>query len=107
MQQLMKAILLVFTLGCLVITAAAQTPLSPVFYKTQNSDEWVRKTLHIQGGYTRGLLGGGAGDRIKTVRVAPLELNKRNANGQKVAALYCVNAIYKSLQEAVDAARGG
>src|SRR4030095_2926083 len=107
MQQLMKPILLVLPLGCLVIAAAAQTPLSPVFYKTQNSDEWIRKTLHIQRRYARVLLVDGAGDRIKTVRVAPLELNKRNANGQKVAAVYPVNAIYKSVQEAVDAARGG
>ena len=51
--------------------------------------------------------GAGDGDRIKNVRVSALELNKRNANGQKVAALYPINAVYKSLQEAADAARGG
>ncbi len=103
----MKRLFVVFTLAWLAINATAQMPPSPVFYKTQNSDEWVRKTLHIQQRYTRVLLVDGAGDRIRTVRVAPTELSKRNANGQKVAALYPVNAIYKSLQEAVDAARGG
>jgi hypothetical protein len=109
MQQPKTNFLLVLMLGWFAINAAARTPPSPVFYKTQNSDEWVRKTLHIQRRYTRVLLvdGAGDGDRIKNVRVAALELNKRNANGQKVAALYPINAVYKSLQEAADAARGG
>jgi len=107
MQQLMKTLFVVFALGWLAINAAAQTPPSPVFYKTQNSDEWVRKTLHIQRRYTRLLLVDAAGEQIKNVRVAPLELNQRNANGQKGAVLYSVDAVYKSLQEAVDAARGG
>lgn len=91
MQQLMKTLFVVFTLGWFAINAAAQTPPSPGFYETQNSDEWVRKTLHIQRRYTRVLLvdGSGAGDRIKNVRVAALELNKRNANGQRVAVLPC------------------
>jgi hypothetical protein len=109
MQQPKTNFLLVLMLGWFAINAVARTPPSPVFYKTQNSDEWVRKTLHIQRRYTRVLLvdGAGDGDRIKNVRVAALELNKRNANGQKVAALYPINAVYKSLQEAADAARGG
>src|SRR5258706_7355767 len=107
MRTARKICLIICVLTCVAIRAAAETPPSPVFYKTKNSDEWVRQTFHIQQRYTRVLLVDGAGEGIKNVRVGALELNKRNAHGQSVAALYTVNEVYKSLQEAVDAARGG
>src|SRR6266496_6609627 len=107
MQQLIKTIVLTFTLGWFAISAAAQAPPSPVFYKTQNSDDWVRQTLHIQRRYTRVLLVNAAGDQIKNVRVAPLELNDPHTAVQPAPVLYPINAVFKSLQEAADAARGG
>jgi len=92
--------------ACLLFTAAAKAPPSPVFYKTQDSDEWVRRTLHIQRRYSRVLLVDGAAGHAESVRVNSLELNTRNAP-PGVGVLYHVNAVYKSLQEAADAARGG
>jgi hypothetical protein len=53
MHQLYKSLLVVMMFTCLVFNTAAQAPPSPVFYKTHNSDEWVRQTLHIQRRYTR------------------------------------------------------
>ena len=91
----------------LAITAAAKAPPSPVFYKTQNSDEWVRRTLHIQRRYSRVLLVDGAAGHQKSVRVDALELNTRSTKRPRVAVLYPVNEVYKTLQEAADAARGG
>ena len=100
MHQFYKPLLVVVAFACLAITAAARTspPLSPVFYKTQDSDEWVRRTLHIQRRYSRVLLVDGAADQPKSVRVKALELNTRNVKGPGVAVLYRVNEVYKSLK---------
>ncbi len=102
-----KIFLIICVLTCLAIGAAAETPPSPVFYKTKNSDEWVRQTFHIQRRYTRVLLVDGAGNHIKNVRVAPLVLNDPHAAVQPEPVLYPIYAVFKSLQEAADAARGG
>jgi hypothetical protein len=53
------------------------------------------------------LLVDGAGVRIKNVRVAPLELNDPHVAVQPEPVLYPIYAVFKSLQEAADAARGG
>jgi hypothetical protein len=107
LQTFRKTFLVVCTLTLVAISSAAQTPPSPVFYKTANSDEWVRNTLHIQRKYTRVLLVDGFGTPVKTVQVTALELNKGKADQQKVARLYPVSAVFRSIQEAADAARGG
>jgi len=107
MRTACKIFLIICVLTCAPIGAAAETPPSPVFYKTKNSDEWVRQTLHIQRRYTRVLLVDAAGNHIKNVRVAPLVLNDPHAAVQPEPVLYPIYAVFKSLQEAADAARGG
>ena len=107
MQTSRKTLLVVSALAWLAIGAVAETPPSPFFYKTANSDEWVRTTLHIQRQYARVLLVDGSGRALRNVRVTALELNRRKADQPKVARLYRVSAVYKSIQEAADAARGG
>ena len=67
----------------------------------------MRRTLHIQRRYSRVLLVDGAAGHPKSMRIQALELNTRNDKGPRVAVLYSVNEVYKSLQEAADAARGG
>ncbi|MFL6208660.1 MAG: right-handed parallel beta-helix repeat-containing protein [Pyrinomonadaceae bacterium] len=107
MHKLRNKFFFVCEMALLVLVSSAQTPRSPVFYKTQNSDEWVRKTLHIQREYARVLVVQNSGISVKSVRVAPLKLNSRNDAGPKVTREYRVSAIFKTLQEAADAARGG
>src|SRR5438093_13359563 len=100
METSRKMFFIVWAFTFLAIGTAAAIPPSPVFYKTQNSDEWVRQTLHIQRKYTRVLVVDGSGTQAKNVRVAALELNQRRTDGQKFATLYPVSAVYKSIQEA-------
>jgi len=88
----------------LAIPASAATPPSPVFVRTQNSDEWVEKTFHLQQRYARVLLVG-SGTDIKNVNVAPLDLNDPFA--QKLESSYPVFQHLATLQEAADAAHGG
>src|SRR6185295_11381157 len=107
LQTSRKSFFVVCVLTLLAVNSAAQRPPSPVFYKTADSDEWVRNTLHIQRRYTRVLLVDGSGSPLKTLRVAALELNKRKAAQQNVSRLYPVSAVFKSIQEAAGAARGG
>ena len=107
MHQFYKPLLVVVGFACLLFHAAAQTPPTPIFYKTQNSDEWVRQTLYIQQRYSRVLLVNAADNQIKNVRVAPLVLNDLHAAVQPAPFLYSIYAVYKTLQEAADAARGG
>jgi len=107
MDRLNKLHWAILIFACLVFHAAAQTPRSPVFYKTQNSDEWVRKSLKIQSRYARVLLVNNSTEQIKNVRVAPLVLNDLHPGAQSTPVSYPVTAVFKSLQEAVDAAQGG
>lgn len=97
---------LCFFLSCLVWSQTfAQPPASPVFVRTHNSDEWVNKTFHIQNQYQRVLLVNQSENNASTIRVAALNLNSRNPNGLMVS--YRASAIFKTLQEAADAAHGG
>jgi hypothetical protein len=109
LQQLKAKLLLACISVCVIVAVQAQTPLSPVFVKTQNSDEWVRKSIRVQSKYRRVLLvdNSGNGDQPKTVRVAPLELNNRTPSPHRIATQYPVALRFKTLQDAADAAKGG
>jgi len=103
MLDRMEAVVL-SALLCLIVIPAAATPSSPKFVKTQNSDEWVAKTFHVQHRYSRVLLVG-SGAEMKNVSVAPLDLNDPFA--QKPGRSYPVFQRFATLQEAADAAHGG
>ncbi|MDQ2921314.1 MAG: right-handed parallel beta-helix repeat-containing protein [Acidobacteriota bacterium] len=100
-----------FCLVLLVIIAfseaAATPPASPVFYKTHNSDEWVNKTFRIQKRYRRVLLVDNSQNAPRTIRVAALDLNAVRNGHTKPGRSYFVGAVFKTLQEAADACRGG
>jgi len=89
---------------CLIVIPGAAAPSSPTFVKTQNSDEWVAKTFHLQQRYSRVLLVGSSTD-IKSVSVAPLDLN--HPFSETVAMSYPIDQRFATLQEAADAAHGG
>jgi nitrous oxidase accessory protein NosD len=82
-------------------------PASPVFYKTQNSNEWVDHTLRVQSVYSRVLLVNGSEKTPRQIRVGTLDLNARNKDDVAPFRTYPVFATYKTLQEAADASRGG
>src|SRR3989442_7393512 len=86
---------------------SGKTPASPVFYKTENSDEWVSHSLHIQQRYARVLVVDASGHPPQIIGVAPLNLNSRETDKVGPARQYKVHAVFKTLQEAADAARGG
>src|ERR1700746_936714 len=50
--------------------------LPPVFYKTQNSDEWVEHSLHVQKAYARVVDGSSTPPR--ELEVGTLNLNARD-----------------------------
>jgi Right handed beta helix region len=84
---------------------AAKEP-SPVFFSTQNSDEWVDHSIHVQNRYARVLVVASSGNSPKSLRVPSLFLNSRdNVNGPEQQ--YSVSASFRTLQEAADAAQGG
>jgi len=85
--------------------AAFGAPASPVFYKTQDSDEWVARTFIVQPKYERVLVVTASGEPPKSVIVPRLDLNARG--GGPEAQEYPVAAAFKTLQAAADAARGG
>jgi len=87
--------------------AAQSRPPSPVFYKTQNSDEWVEHTLHVQNRYSRVLVVDGSGKPPRQIRIGSLNLNTRDKDEAAPIRSYNVNAIYKTLQEAADISQGG
>ena len=85
--------------------AATQTS-SPVFFHTQDSDEWVGHSIHIQARYSRVLVVDGDNDPPHRLRIPSLNLNSRDKlNGPSHE--YSVFNTFKTLQEAADAARGG
>ena len=90
-----------------VLEVSGKTPPSPVFYKTENSDEWVSHTLHIQQRYARVLVVDASGHRPQFIDVARLNLNSRENDKVGLAHRYKVHAVFKTLQEAADVARGG
>src|SRR5262249_42518039 len=86
---------------------AQARPPSPVFYKTQNSDEWVVHTLRVQKKYSRVLVVDASEHPPKRIRVSALTLNSRRSDNDSPAREYKVAAVFKTLQEAADAAKGG
>lgn len=103
-MNMRKQWLVLVSFICLIAPRIAASSPSPKFVKTQNSDEWVRQTFHLQQRYSRVLLVG-AGADIKQLQVAPLDLN---APLSKVPAKsYPIRLRFATLQEAADAARGG
>jgi hypothetical protein len=79
---------------------------SPVFFHTQDSDAWVTHSIRVQRHYRRVLVVEGTGQSPKRLSVPSLDLNSRmNVNG--ASREYGVDATFKTLQEAADAARGG
>src|ERR1043166_4099470 len=80
-----------------VLDVSGKTPPSPVFYKTENSDEWVIHTLHIQPRYTRVLVVDASGHRPQIIDVARLNLNSREDDKVGLARRYRVNAVFKTL----------
>lgn len=97
-----RLVLILFA-GLMALQTAAAPP-SPKFVKTENSDEWVRKTFHVQRQYSRVLLVG-AEKAVKELRVAPLDLN--NVASKMPLQRYRISLWFTTLQEAADAAHGG
>src|SRR5690349_21356983 len=89
------------------LDATGKTPASPIFYRTKNSDEWVNRTFHIQKIYSRVLVVNASGQSPKTISLSALNLNSRESNQVGPTRRYKVYAIFKTLQAAADAARGG
>jgi hypothetical protein len=94
---------LTFLCGCLT----AQTPASPDFYKTQNSDEWVNHTFHVQKKYSRVLVVDASAHPPQQIRMASLSLNSREKDDGDEIRTYKVQLAYRTLQEAADASQGG
>jgi len=85
----------------------AQAPPSPVFYKAQNSDEWVSHTFHVQKKYSRVLVVDASPQAPRRIRAASLSLNSRGKEDAGQVRSYQVHAVYKTLQESADASQGG
>lgn len=107
MQRAISVIFILSATLSLHLNVRGKTPASPVFYKTENSDEWVSHSLHIQQRYARVLVVDASGHPPQTIGVAPLNLNSRENDKIGPARQYKVHAVFKTLQEAADAARGG
>lgn len=86
---------------------AKSPPPSPAFYKTQNSDEWVKHTLDVQQRYSRVLVVDGSGKPPRQIRIGSLNLNTRDKDEATPIRSYKVNAVYRTLQEAADVSQGG
>ncbi len=100
------AIFLSIALASLVPNGLAAKQPSPVFFHTLSSDAWVDHSIHIQRKYSRVLLVDASGQPPRRLSIPSLNLNSRETvNGASTE--YKVSATYKTLQEAVDAARGG
>jgi len=78
--------------------------IPPGFHRTHDSDEWVRLTFKLQKRYARVLLVDASRKPPARAKVAPLDLNAR-APAEPVE--HSVDLVFKTLQEASDAARGG
>src|SRR5947207_10601513 len=87
------------------VMAALLALPSPSFVRTQDSDEWVRKSLRVQTRYRRVLLVDAGAAPASTVRVPVLDLNARTPAGEGRAQR--VDRVFRTLQEAAAAAHGG
>jgi hypothetical protein len=87
--------------------AALRPPIAapPIFKKTQDSDVWVTASFRIQAAYTRVLVVSSSGLPPPSVRVPSLDLNAREPSG--ALREWPVSAVFGTLQEAAEAARGG
>jgi len=74
---------------------------SSTFVKTQDSDEWVRQTFKLQPSYSRVLVVT-TGAPVQKLSVAKLDLNAAGA-----ATDIASSGTFRTIQEAVDAAKGG
>ena len=93
---------------CLLQNAWAQRPsASPVFYRSQNSDAWVSHSIHIQQKYRRVLVVDTAEHPPQQIRVSTLDLNRSESDQSAMTHSYKVQAVFKTLQEAANAAKGG
>jgi predicted glycoside hydrolase/deacetylase ChbG (UPF0249 family) len=77
----------------------------PAFYRTHDSDAWVRASFVVQDAYTRVLAVDASGHAPGTLEVPALDLNAR-APLTATRALR-VDQAFTTLQAAVDAAHGG
>src|SRR5947207_7526414 len=94
--------------ACLVLVAGLPSvkTLSPVFFHTENSDEWITHLIHIQREYSRVLVVDGSTSPRRRLTVPSLNLNSRmNVDGPERD--YPIFASFKTLQEAADTAQGG
>jgi hypothetical protein len=82
----------------------AQPAPSPRFCTTQNSNDWVDRSIQVQQKYSRVLVVT-ASTAPATVEVAPLDLN--NPTARPAPTRYKVDQVFSTLQAAGDAAEGG
>lgn len=108
MRKLSSAICFLLALFFLSQSAWAQgPPPSPVFYRTRGSDEWVSHSIHVQKTYSRVLVVDASEHPTQRISVPELNLNARQTDQTTVARKYEVKAVFRTLQEAADAAKGG
>jgi hypothetical protein len=89
-----------------VLSGEARNPAQPVFYHTEDSDDWVEHTIQVQRRYTRVLVVDSSDHPPRHLAIPDLDLNARKSvNG--ATHEYRVFACFKTLQEAADAAQGG
>ncbi|MBK8257081.1 MAG: hypothetical protein IPK82_30960 [Polyangiaceae bacterium] len=95
------------------VKPAAQSPAALTFAPAKNSDEWVERTFQIQTRYTRVLLVDAGESPAKNIRVRALHLNARaqpsippSAPPPGAFTDLTVDRVFKTLQEAADAAEG-
>jgi hypothetical protein len=93
---------------CLTQNALTQgLPPSPIFSHTTNSDEWISPSLHVQKIYTRVLVVDTSVRPPQRIKVSSLSLNAKPTDSTLGTHTYSVQAVFKTLQEAADAAEGG
>ena len=108
MKTIFTAALFSFATLCLTQNALTQgPPPSPVFYHTRNSDEWVSHSIRIQKTYPRVLVVDASEHPPQQIKVSTLSLNARPSDETPATHTYKVQVVFKTLQEAADASRGG
>src|SRR5215469_526770 len=108
MQRSFTAAILLFASLCFLSNLWAQGPQpAPVFYKTHDSDDWVSHSIQVQQRYPRVLVVDASGHPPRHIKVVALNLNARPTDPVPALREYKVNAAFKTLQDAADAAQGG